>query len=278
MSIEAEVETGRARGPESEPAPAADATTPKGRWWRPLVALAVVVALVLLLRHLGPAAAEPVRRFLGWVDSLGIWAPVVFVLGYAVATVAFVPGSLLTMAGGILFGLAGGTGYVFLGATLGSGAAFLIARYLARSAIERRLEGNERFSLIDEAVGREGLKIVFLLRLVPFFPFIWLNYGLGLTRVRFRDYLLGGVGMLPGTFLYVFYGKAIGSLAALAQGGTVERGAEQWIFLGLGLVAAILVTTLITREARKALARATVSEVTSPEADHKTTDARAASA
>ena len=161
-----------------------------------------LVGLGLILSKLGPVATPYVTDFLDWVHSLGVWAPVVFILGYAICTVAFVPGSLLTMAGGILFGLWAGTAYVFLGATLGSGSAFLISRYLARRAIEKRLEGNERFALIDKAVGQQGLKIVFLLRLVPFFPFIWLNYGLGLTQVKFRDYLLAGVGMIPGTFLY----------------------------------------------------------------------------
>lgn len=220
-------------------------------------AVVMLAALGLAVTKLGPAASPYVTDFLSWVDSLGVWAPVVFIVGYAVCTVAFIPGSLLTMAGGVLFGLAGGTAYVFVGATLGSTAAFLISRYGARGWIEKRLAGNERFAVIDEAVGGEGLKIVFLLRLVPFFPFIWLNYGLGLTQVKLRHYVLAGFGMLPGTFLYVYYGKAIGSLAALSQGQAAERGAEQWIFLGLGLVAAIAVTTVITRVAKKALAEAT---------------------
>ncbi|MEO1370618.1 MAG: VTT domain-containing protein, partial [Acidobacteriota bacterium] len=238
------------------PVPESAPTAAGGRGVKITIALAVVALLFVAVRQLGPLVAPHVADFLNRVEALGLWAPVAFVLGYAVATVAFVPGSLLTMSGGVLFGLAGGTAYVFLGATLGSGLAFLISRYLARGAIEKRLAGNERFALIDKAVGGQGLKIVFLLRLVPFFPFIWLNYGLGLTRVRFSHYLLAGVGMLPGTFLYVYYGKAIGSLAALSQGASAERGAEQWVFLGLGLAAAVAVTTVITRIARRALAEA----------------------
>ncbi|MEO1082844.1 MAG: VTT domain-containing protein, partial [Acidobacteriota bacterium] len=248
----------------SESSPVPESATPPsgGRGVKIAIGLAVVAFLFIAVRQLGPMVAPHVAGFLAWVDSLGLWAPVVFVVGYAVATVAFVPGSLLTMSGGVLFGLAGGTAYVFLGATLGSGLAFLISRYIARGAIEKRLAGNEKFALIDKAVGGQGLKIVFLLRLVPFFPFIWLNYGLGLTRVRFPHYLLAGVGMLPGTFLYVYYGKAIGSLAALSQGESAERGAEQWLFLALGLVAAVAVTTIITRIARRALAEATEQERT----------------
>ena len=241
----------------SQPDPSPPESSPKTPWPTRIAMILVLVGLGLAARKLGPVATPYVTDFLDWVNSLGAWAPVVFILGYAVSTVAFVPGSLLTMAGGILLGLGAGTAYVFLGATLGSGSAFLISRYLARRAIEKRLVGNERFGLIDKAVGRQGLKIVFLLRLVPFFPFTWLNYGLGLTQVKFRDSLIAGVGMIPGTFLYVYYGKAIGSLAALSQGNTAEQGAEQWIFLGLGLVAAIAVTTVITKIARRSLAEAT---------------------
>lgn len=236
-----------------------EAPSAQNRWQKIALVLVGIAVVVVLVRLLGPTLSPYITDFLDWVDSLGAWAPVVFVLGYALATIAFVPGSLLTMAGGVLFGLGFGTLWVFVGATLGSGAAFLIARYLARGAIEKRLDGNEKFELIDQAVAKEGRKIVFLLRLVPFFPFVWLNYGLGLTRVRFLDFLLGGLGMVPGTFLYVYYGKAIGSLAALGQGETAERGTEQWVFLGLGLVAAIAVTTVITRIARRALAEATES-------------------
>ncbi len=220
------------------------------------VAIAILAAAVFLF-WAGPKLAPQVLAFLDAVAAMGVWAPIVFVLGYAVATVAFVPGSLLTMAGGLIFGLGWGTLWVYLGATLGSTLAFLISRFLARGAIEKRLAGNAKFAGIDKAVGKEGLKIVILLRLVPFFPFIWLNYGLGLTKVRFRDFLLGSVGMLPGTFLYVYYGKAIGSLAALTQGTKEVRGTEHWVFFGLGLLAAVAVTTVITRIARKALAAAT---------------------
>ncbi|MEM8932178.1 MAG: TVP38/TMEM64 family protein [Acidobacteriota bacterium] len=229
--------------------------------------LLIVAAVAWLLHQASPWITPKVTAFLDWVDALGFWAPVVYVVGYAVATVAFIPGSLLTMAGGILFGVVQGTALVFVGATIGSSIAFLIARYVARGAIERRLDGNTRFQVIDQAIGGDGARLVFLLRLVPFFPFIWLNYGLGLTRVRFRDYVLGAFGMLPGTMLYVYYGKAIGSLAALTQGASVERGAEQYVFLGLGLVAAIAVTTLITRRARQALAEATAKAEARLDAD-----------
>ena len=115
--------------------------------------------------------------------------------------------------------------YVLVAATLGACAAFLVSRHLARALVERRLDSNPRFAAIDRAVGEQGRKIVFLLRLSPIFPFNMLNYGLGLTRVRFVDYLLACAGMLPGTLLYVYYGKLAGDVAALAGGAAVERDA-----------------------------------------------------
>jgi uncharacterized membrane protein YdjX (TVP38/TMEM64 family) len=181
----------------------------------------------------------------------------VFIAGYVVAVVAFVPASLLTLAGGAIFGVAAGTAYVFVAAVIGSSLAFLIARYVARAAIERRLAGNDKFAAIDQAVGRSGRFIVFLLRLSPAFPFNLLNYGLGLTSVRFTDYLAASIGMLPGTLLYVYSGKTVGDVAALAGGATPERGGSYFALLGAGLLATAAVTVLVTRIARRALAEAT---------------------
>lgn len=211
---------------------------------------------ILTLLLLGRAAGGYVQGFVTWVDGLGGEAPAVFVLGYALATVAFVPGSVLTLAAGALFGLWGAL-YVIVGATAGASAAFLIARYAVRGAIERRLAGNERFAAIDRAIGREGRTIVLLLRLSPLFPFNMLNYGLGLTRVRFLDYVVASVGMIPGTVLYVYYGKLAGDLARLASGMPTPRGAGYYAVLILGLAATLVVTTLVTRTARRALEEAT---------------------
>ena len=195
--------------------------------------------------------------FAARVDALGAWGPVVFVVGYALAVVAFVPGSILTLIAGALFGLAKGTGLVLVAATLGASAAFLISRYLARDPVERRLAGHPRFAAIDRAVGAEGRKIVFLLRLSPLFPFTLLNYALGITRVRFADYVVASVGMLPGTLLYVYYGQVAGDVARLAGGVTVRHDAAYYAVLSLGLVATVIVTTVVARTARRALQDAT---------------------
>jgi uncharacterized membrane protein YdjX (TVP38/TMEM64 family) len=213
----------------------------------------LIAAALALLVVLGRQAGAYLPQFAAWVESLGVWGPVVFVAGYIVAAVAFVPGSILTLAAGAIFGLSKGIVIVFIAAVLGSSAAFLVARYLARPAIERRLAGNTRFAAIDRAVGAQGRKIVFLLRLSPVFPFNLLNYALGLTKVRFLDFFVASAGMLPGTLLYVYYGKLAGDVAALAGGSAVAKGPEYYAVLVLGLVATIVVTTIVTRIARRAL-------------------------
>lgn len=239
-------------------APASPAEPPTPRWKTALKVIAGLAVLAGIL-YLGRLGGGYVPEFRQWVEGVGFWGPAVFVLGYAVATVAFLPGSLLTLAAGATFGIVEGTLWAFAGATVGSSASFLIARYAARGAVERRMAGNARMAAIDRAVAAEGRRIVFLLRLVPVIPFNALNYGLGLTKVAFRDYLVACLGMLPGTLLYVYSGKVAGDVAELASGAPVSRGGGYWALIGLGLAATIAVTVIVTRTARRALAEATAS-------------------
>ncbi len=214
---------------------------------------AAVVALVAALLLFGQRVAGYLPEFSAWVNGLGLWGPVVFVLGYAVATVAFIPGSLLTLAGGAIFGLGEGTAFVFAGASLGATGAFLASRYLVRGAVERRVAAVPRFAAIDRAVGREGFKIVVLLRLTPVVPFVLLNYALGLTKVKLSHYVGAFVGMFPATLLYVYYGKVLGDVAGVAAGVEVEQGWGTWAATAIGLVATVAVIVVVTRIARRAL-------------------------
>jgi uncharacterized membrane protein YdjX (TVP38/TMEM64 family) len=234
---------------DSSPAAPARSGSRGPWWWKAPLALLAAVALLLILRRLGGF----VPLFAARVEELGVWGPLVFIAGYALAAVALLPGSVLTLAAGAIFGLGRGTLYVLLGATLGACLAFLVARYLARGAVERRVAGNPRFAAVDRAIGKEGLKVVLLLRLSPVFPYNLLNYALGLTRVRFRDFLIASVGMLPGTLLYVYYGKVLGAVAAVASGAPIEKGPAYWATLALGLAATLAATLLVTRAARRAL-------------------------
>ena len=190
---------------------------------------------------------------LNWIAGLGPWGPVTFIIIYILATILFIPGSLLTLGGGVLFGVVWGSIYVSIGATIGAGGAFLVGRYLARGWVEKRIEGNNKFKAINEAVAREGWKIVGLTRLSPVFPFNFLNYAFGVTQVSFKDYFFPTwIGITPGTVLYVYIGSLTGSLASLGTEGRARTPAE-WTFYAVGLVATVIVTLYVTRIARKAL-------------------------
>jgi uncharacterized membrane protein YdjX (TVP38/TMEM64 family) len=171
-------------------------------------------------------------------------------------TVAFVPGALATMAAGVVFGLLPGTLYAFVGELLGGVLAFWLARSLARPWIEPRLARSVRFAALDRAIATEGRRIVFMLRLSPAVPFNVLNYALGLSRIRLRDYVVASLGMLPSALLYVYYGKIAGDVAALAGGASVPRDAVYWtatlVGLGATLVASVLVARFATRVLRAA--------------------------
>jgi uncharacterized membrane protein YdjX (TVP38/TMEM64 family) len=217
--------------------------------WKWLLYLAVAVALIVAAKYLG--VQDLLKQALDWVGQLGPWGPVLFIAVYIVATVLFIPGSAMTLGAGAIFGLAWGSVYVSIGSTLGATAAFLVGRYLLRNAIARKIEGNERFAAIDQAVASEGWKIVGLTRLSPVFPFTLLNYAFGLTRVKLSHYVLASwIGMMPGTVMYVY----LGSLAKAATGERT-RTAGEWVLYGVGLLATVVVTVFVTRIAKQALAK-----------------------
>lgn len=202
----------------------------------------------------GPRAA--LLNALAWIAGLGPWGPAAFVLLYILACVLFLPGSLLTLGAGFVFGVLRGTIYVSIAATLGATAAFLVGRYLARGWVSRKIEGSAKFKAVDEAVAREGWKIVLLTRLSPAFPFNLLNYAFGLTRVSLRDYFLASwAGMLPGTVMYVYLGSLAGDLASLGAGAGRSRTAAEWSLYSVGLAATVAVALYAARIARQALNR-----------------------
>lgn len=217
--------------------------------WKWLLLGIVVVALVIAFLCFD--VRELLERALAWVGEIGLVGVAVFVVLYVLATVLFLPGSVLTLGAGAIYGVVWGSLYVSLASTLGATAAFLIGRYLARDAVARKISQNERFAAIDEAVGREGWKIVMLIRLSPAFPFNLLNYAFGLTHVRLSHYVLASwIGMMPGTVMYVYLGS-LAKAAASSEGRTTG----EWVLYGVGLLATVIVTVFVTRLAKKALAR-----------------------
>jgi uncharacterized membrane protein YdjX (TVP38/TMEM64 family) len=192
---------------------------------------------------------------LQWIDGIGPSAAIAFMLLYIVATVAFLPGSVLTLGAGVVFGVVWGSIYVFIGATLGATGAFLVGRYLARGWVSKKIADNHKFKAIDEAVGKEGLKIVLLTRLSPIFPFNLLNYAYGVTGVSLKDYVMGSVGMIPGTITYVYIGSLAGNLATIGAGTETPQAnpTVQWSIRIIGLIATVAVTLYVTKIAKKAL-------------------------
>jgi uncharacterized membrane protein YdjX (TVP38/TMEM64 family) len=216
------------------------------------IAIIAVAAVIMLSRHVDFQSL--LRQGLTWVESLGPAGIAVFIAIYVIACVLLIPGSILTLGAGALFGVAKGTIAVSIGSTLGATAAFLIGRYFARSWVSKKIDSNKTFAAIDSAVADDGWKLVGLIRLSPIFPFNLLNYAFGLTRVKLSHYFLASwAGMLPATILYVY----IGSLATdIATVGTTEQAKTpmQWVLSAVGLIATVAVTIFITRIARKALA------------------------
>lgn len=189
------------------------------------------------------------------IEGMGVLGYGIFFAVYVAACVFFIPGSILTLGAGAIYGVVTGSILVSISSTIGSTAAFLGGRYLARNWVARKIQGNDKFAAIDDAVAREGWKIVGLTRLSPVFPFALLNYAYGLTKVRLRDYILASwLGMMPGTVMYVYLGSLAKSLSAVgADCPDCERSALQWTLYAVGLVATVTVTVFITRVARRAL-------------------------
>ena len=219
--------------------------------------LSMVFAANPALAQNSPEGAFNVQQWLlstlHWIDNLGTLGVIAFIIVYIIATVAFLPGSILTLGAGVVFGVVLGSIYVFFGATIGATAAFLVGRYIARGWVASKIEGNHKFKAIDQAVGKEGLKIVLLTRLSPIFPFNLLNYAYGLTGVSLKDYFIGSVGMIPGTIMYVYIGSLAGNLATIGTETPSANPVAQWSIRIIGFIATVAVTLFVTKIARKAL-------------------------
>lgn len=200
-----------------------------------------------------PNLQEFLENALQWINSLGAIGGIVFIGIYIIATLAFLPAALLTLGAGVIFGVTWGSVYVFIGATLGAIAAFLGGRYLAQGWVKEKISSYKKFAIIDKAVSKEGLKIVLLVRLSPLFPFNLLNYAFGITSVSFQDYLIGSVGMIPGTIMYVYFGSLVGDIALIGSKNQPGNIILHWVIQIMGLIATIAVTVYVTKIAKKAL-------------------------
>jgi uncharacterized membrane protein YdjX (TVP38/TMEM64 family) len=220
-----------------------------GRKWILLAVVTSVGVGLALYLHLPARAQELLQFILDRIKPLGFWAPVLFVLLYIVSCVAMIPGSVLTLGGGAIFGLVEGSIYVSIGATLGATAAFLSGRHFARDWVTAKIGAHPTFAALDQAVAGEGWRIVLLTRLCAIFPFFLLNYGYGLTRVSLRHYVLATwIGIIPGSTVLVY----LGSLARTSGQPASPIG---WAWKVFALISVVVTTIYLTRVARRALAK-----------------------
>jgi uncharacterized membrane protein YdjX (TVP38/TMEM64 family) len=192
-------------------------------------------------------AAPYMPGFTEWVNTLGVWAPAAFIVGYIVATVCMMPAFLLTIAGGAVFGMLKGSVLVFIGSTIGAAIAFTLGRTVLRSWVAAQIAKNQTLQIVDRVVGQEGLKLMFLLRLSGIAPFVLTNYAMGVTSVSLAHFLLALLGMLPTIATYT-----------VGQSGAQTPGAgaiPSWI-LWMGITAAVILAVTITRIVQKALREA----------------------
>lgn len=213
-----------------------------------------VLAIVVLLisAYLLPVAAW-IEGLFGWIEANPSISWLVFIGLYVVATVLLLPGSLLTLGAGALFGLTTGYLLVAVGSVVGATCAFLLGRFFAREWVEGKLTQMPKFAALDKAVSERGALIVLLTRLSPLFPFNLLNYALGLTSVRVPVFVaVSWVGMIPGTILYVYLGSVASDIASVLAGDVGDNPLGGWLFY-VGLVATLVLTIVITRIATGAL-------------------------
>ena len=218
------------------------------KYWKWLALGLAFAALSVASSFLSPT--HWITAFSDWMETLGLFGIVVFALLYALATVLLVPGAVRTIAAGMIFGLVLGTLAAWSGAVLGASLAFLVGRYLARSKIEEMTKNNETFQAIDDAIGKQGWKIIGLLRLSPLVPFNLSNYFYGITKVGFWPYVLASAGgMLPGTLLYAY----LGASGKAGLSGSGKQHPLQYVFFGVGLLATIGVMIWASRIAKQSL-------------------------
>jgi uncharacterized membrane protein YdjX (TVP38/TMEM64 family) len=229
-------------------------STPKRSTILKIILIVLVIAAVAVLFHFLPLAAW-LTTFKAYVKSLGALGYLLYALVYALCVILFIPASILTLGAGAIFGLAGGTIVVVIGATLGATGAFLLARTVLRHKVESMTAGNAKFRALDRAIAKEGAKIVLLVRLAVVFPFTYSNYAFGLTGIRTLPYFLATFfGIIPATFAFVYIGAAA-ETAATSSASKVKLA----VYIG-GAILALIASLFVGRVAAKAIRKAGVDE------------------
>ena len=212
-----------------------------------------LAAALLVLAGLGLPIREMAESIFGWIQENPNISWLVFLGVYILATVLLLPGSVLTIGGGWIFGFVEGLVVVSLSSTLAASCSFLIGRYLARAWVEGKISQDSRYRSLDRAIGERGFFVVLLTRLSPLFPYNLLNYAWGISSVRLSRYVLASwMGMIPGTLLYVYLGAAASDISQLFSGASGEAVGQEWLFI-VGLAATAVLVIFIARLATKNL-------------------------
>ena len=207
--------------------------------------LVLVIALVIVYRT---QVATQLTLFMTWLSEHPVLGPFLLVIVYIIATVFFIPGSILTVGAGYAFNVAYGSIWkavliggaaVWVGATIGASISMILGRFVLRDWLNTKKDKYPTIKAVQKAIETEGLKLMILIRLCPIIPFNMLNYLMGITDIKFKDYVLGSVGMVPGTVVYVFVGTTISSIAEAAKGGKGNEGTDT-VLLVMAILGSIL--------------------------------------
>lgn len=212
-------------------------------WVKPVIFLIMLISIIVLARvfHLG----NKFKLVREWIKTLGYLGPIVYIFIYAIGVVVAIPGSVLTIAAGAMFGSIIGVACVSIASTLGASLAFLVARYFAKDSVANWLNKKEKFRKLYDLTEKHGAIIVAITRLVPLFPFTWLNYGFGLTKVSLKIYVFWSwLCMLPGTILFVV------GVDAFTKG--IAQGEIPWVLISVFIIF-LLLLVLLVHYARNAL-------------------------
>ena len=230
------------------------------RWLKIIIGIGIFAIIVFTLIFVD--MGKQVTNLGEWVEKAGPWGMLVFLIFKIAFATSSVPGGIiLTMASGLMFGFLWGAGLSFVGDFLGSTFAFLIGRYLARDWLQSHIPDRGKLQALDKAVRTQGAKLVILLRLANIVPFFLLNYGMGLTRITAKQYMVGGIALLPGCLIFSYSGLLIGDVARLrAENGWSQLGWGKVIVPVVALCAIIALLITAWRMTRKALKDANVEE------------------
>ena len=217
------------------------------------ISLIALAAVLLIFAGLGLPIREMAESVFSWIQENPNVSWLVFLGLYVLATVLLLPGSVLTIGGGWLFGFMEGLVVVSLSSTLAASCSFLIGRYLARAWVEGKISEDRRYRSLDRAIGERGFFVVLLTRLSPLFPYNLLNYAWGISSVRISRYVLASwIGMIPGTLLYVYLGAAASDISQLFSVAPGKGFGQEWLFI-VGLAATAVLVVFIARLATKSL-------------------------